>query len=296
MRFAVCIWELDAPGNSIEKLAADGVTDVELGPKPFMEWDDAAIARLSQRFADVGIKIFAAHAPFDGEDNIASPDKKARRKAMENHIKMLYRAAVAGVSHVVVHPGIAGTDEQIRAMETLLPSSLTDLLEVADRVGVSVALENMIPGRPCSSSKRLRELVESISSPRLGICFDAGHAHISREDVNNAFRALHDLTIAIHLSDNDGGWDRHLQPPYGTINWTDLSKTVNTSGFSAPITVEAAPWGGASWKCMLREMDALFTTGRLSICFDGIDVMPICVKCGHYLFGTKQKWFCACRG
>lgn len=296
MKLAVCIWDLKTPDETIRDLAANDLEFVELGPDFFMAQDEQTIRETTAKFEDAGISIFAGHAPFVGpEANLSSLNTAERQKAVENHKKMLHRAALAHSRHIVVHPGQHADLPDIPKMERLVKISLEELLPVAEETGVKLAVENMPPEYPCWSSRILRDLVEDFSSEWIGACFDTGHAHMGpQRGVAEAFKTLRDVIIAFHVHDNDGTWDRHMQPPYGTIDWVSFAKILKEVSFDDPISIEALPWTGSTWRTELREMEALFTSGQLLIKQNGRDIRPMCTKCGHYLFGTEGNSFCGC--
>ena len=195
---------------------------------------------------------------------------------------------------MIVHPGRHASGDDIPRMEEILPSSLEEVLKTAERTGVKLALENMLPEHPGYSSETVREIVEGINSPFLGVCFDTGHAHVNREGEIAAFDNLKDLIIAFHLQDNDSTRDMHLQPPYGTVNWDKLVPMIKELNFQDPMAVEAMPWGGASFGMLLKEIKALFGDGLVEVVLDGFKARAICPLCGRYMFRSGDGWFCGC--
>lgn len=294
MKFMVAIWTLTDPERTAEKLSADGVTAVELGPAFMMSETEAGIKAAAHCFKEKGISIFAVHAPLDNKDSLSGLDKDVREKAIDDHRRLLERAALAGAHHVVVHAGTFTEAHEIPEMEKIASGSLEKLLGLAEKLNMKLALENLPAGYPGCNSGNLRRIVEDIASPWLGVCLDTGHAHISGEGVDHAFAVLRDLIIAFHLHDNNGVADQHLQPPYGTIDWSAFGRVLAQMNFTDLICIEALPWRNASWAMELKEVETLFTKGRLHVPFEGKQVALICQECGHYLFGTEQDWFCAC--
>ena len=167
-------------------------------------------------------------------------------------------------------------------------------MRTAEEVHVRLALENMLPGHLCADAASLRALLDDIASPHLGACFDTGHAHVNKEHVVSAFTALRERIIAFHLQDNDGNGDKHLQPPYGAIDWEAFRDELRSMAFAHPLAVEAAPWNGASWGVLLRELRALFSEGVLTVRVGDRSLKAVCPQCGRYCFGTREHWFCAC--
>jgi sugar phosphate isomerase/epimerase len=204
---------------------------------------------------------------------------------------------MASAACLVIHPGTrcaVGTGEETRRLERL-NLSLDTLIQAAETAGVALALENMLPDHVGCSSATLRRVVEGFDSPFLGICLDTGHAHLSEEGLAETFATLRDRIITFHLQDNDGHADRHLQPPYGTIDWASFAGQFRRMDFPHPVAIEAPPWNGASWDLQLREMRALFAGQTLTVRVGGRDVWAVCPRCRHLYFGTVEEPFCGCR-
>jgi hypothetical protein len=128
------------------------------------------------------------------------------------------------------------------------------------------------------------------------VCFDSGHAHLNEEGVRAAFANLRERIITFHLQDNGGNRDVHLQPPYGSIDWEPFARDLRSLDFPHPVAVEARPWHGAAWSVLLREMNSLFSEGRLVVSLGNTKVKVICAQCGRYCFGNPQNWSCGCSG
>ena len=291
--------------ETISYLDENNLEAIECGYQYFMESNNQSLRELSKAFADNGKRIWSVHAPFGKETNLSAIDDEERAKALETNQKLLQKVGIAGVEMIVVHPGVSeDNEENLKTMSSLIVESLAELVVAAEQEGVKLALENMLPKHPGSDDEELLNMVKQIDSPWLGVCFDSGHAHVAG-DMRKHFETLKDSIITFHIQDNDGTRDMHLQPGYGTTNWRDFADVLNTMNFTDPIVIEAAPWGGAGAKWMLKEVYALLKNDQLS--FEGPEstwftiVNPSsqwlarCPKCGHHVFGTPEDWFCRCR-
>jgi sugar phosphate isomerase/epimerase len=286
---------LDPEESVIASLRAKGVTALEPGAVFLTRHDKAAIEAVGEWCRASGIKVYACHAPFGGPDDISLPDEDDRQQAVASIEDSLVRAALAGAECVVIHPSGSGLEAAERATRLAqLIRSLEALIPSAERAGVNLALENMLPRHLGDHSAEMMGIVQHFDSPRLGICFDVGHAHLNPEGVLGAFEVLYDRIITFHLQDNDGNRDRHLQPPYGTIDWAQFVRLCRPDDFTFPWSVETAPWNGVGWDVMLREMRALFLRGLLTVPWQGEQMRAICDRCGRYCFGTVDDWFCGC--
>ena len=239
------------------------------------------------------------HAPFGDACNLAHPDVLSRHHAVEYHKFVLERVALAGVSLAVIHPGAFSREEEVPQNLPLLLHSLEELLPVAERLGVRLALKNIVPREPGPGFQALRQVVQKMGSRWLGVCFDTDHAHMAG-GVKAGMEILKDFIITFHLADNDGTvqscmWDHFLQPPYGVIPWHEFRSVFQTMGFASPIVVKAIPWTGEGYGHMRREVSALLRGELMRVDVNGMPTRVRCLRCGHLRFGTVQHSWCACR-
>ncbi len=192
---------------------------------------------LAAALATTGLKP-VVHAPPDLRVGARDGDRAAEG--------LLSYAAEIGATHVVYHA--CALPDAPESEDALLfeARSLAALSLRAERLGVTIAVENLAPvfpgPEPLSASPMvLRGLANRIGSERLGICLDLGHAHIVAERRRTSLEALIepvlDTVTLFHLHDNLGArWqpsgaesgvdplrlDLHLPPGRGTLPWERL--------------------------------------------------------------------------
>jgi sugar phosphate isomerase/epimerase len=198
--------------------------------------------------------VAVIHAPADLLAGTPSDDR-----AFEG---LLAYAAEIGATHVVYHahalPDHPSAEDRLLA-ET---RSLARLTARAERLGVTIAIENLAPTYPgperlSDTPLVLRALAHRIGSPRLGLCIDLGHAHIvaglKHASVAHLVRPALDTAVLFHLHDNLGArWDRstppgldplrldlHLAPGRGTLPWDVAAPLV--FAHDAPLLLEVHP-------------------------------------------------------
>ena len=294
MEFAICQWTPDVSGEAIESLRGEGVTALEPGPS-FLDAEEVALESAAARFQAAGIRLYSAHAYFGGYNDLSLLEEDKRKKAVAYHEQALRRAASAGVSCVVIHPSgrLETAGEETRRLDQLC-ASVETLLKTAEKTGVRLGLENMLPDHIGQESATIRRIVDEFDSSYLGVCFDIGHAHLVEEGVVTSFMNLRERIITFHLQDNDGQRDRHLQPPYGTLDWAAFVREFRCFEFPFPMAVEAPPWNKASWRSLLREMRGLFSGDLLTVAVGDRQVWVVCPECKHYLFGSLEDPYCGC--
>jgi sugar phosphate isomerase/epimerase len=176
---------------------------------------------------------------------------------------LLAYSAQIGATHVVYHacalPDVPESEDAL----LFEARSLAALSHDAERLDVTIAVENLAPVYPepealSANPMVLRGLANRIGSERVGICLDLGHAHIVAERRRTSLEALVepvlDTVTLFHLHDNLGArWrpsntdsgidplllDLHLPPGRGTLPWRRLASAL--AAHPAPLMLEVHP-------------------------------------------------------
>ncbi len=99
--------------------------------------DEAYLAQLKQRAADLGVKSLLIMV--DGEGALGDPDSAGRAKAVENHYRWVDAAKFLGCHSIRVNAQSAGEyNEQMK----LAADGLARLTEYAEEYDVNVIVEN----------------------------------------------------------------------------------------------------------------------------------------------------------
>jgi len=296
MEFAICHGGLEQPQVTTNILLENEITMIESGADFFLNSDEDTIIQAGREFVAKGISIRSVHAPFGSDYSLSNFDDAKREESIQIHEALLYQASLAGVEMIVIHPGEhAQSIEDIEVMKGLATDSILQLVGASEETGVRLAVENMPPGCPGAKVDDLVEILESVDSMSLGICFDVGHANLTKNMID-FINVVGNSIITIHLHDNDGTYDMHLQPPYGTTNWRNFTEMIVDVGYMEPMTIEAAPWGGASFKQMVKETSAVIEGALNSEELQSGDsnIGLRCLKCGHAILRSEGQWFCNC--
>jgi sugar phosphate isomerase/epimerase len=176
---------------------------------------------------------------------------------------MLGYAAEIGAKFVVYHacalPDAASSEDAL----LFEARSLAALSRQAERLGVTIAIENLAPVYPGPESLSanpmvLRGLAHRIGSERIGVCLDIGHAHISADarhtQVDVFCENVLDAVCLFHVHDNYGVRERpvgeakgvdplrldlHLPPGRGTVPWERIAPHL--ADHRAPLVLEVHP-------------------------------------------------------
>lgn len=172
-------------------------------------------------------------------------------------------AAEAGAEQVVYHARSLPDEPRHGDRRLSETRSLARAALLAERLGVTIAIENLAPVYPGPLSvsaipANLRALVRRLDSEAVRICLDIGHANVVAGLQRTALTALvdpvFDLVSLFHIHDNLGGrWratddrpeldplrlDLHLVPGRGSIPWDDVAPAL--VAHPAPLVMEIHP-------------------------------------------------------
>jgi len=166
--------------------------------------------------------------------SIVDPEKRNRIDAMDEIKRAIDVAEYAPFRFLVQHLGRSDEYDDPKKFEAAL-SSIEHLRAFARQLGVSLLVEN-IPN-DLSTPERLKELLQALHYPDLGICFDTGHAHLM-SSVHQAFGVLEDRICSTHVHDNKRDRDAHLWPGQGTIEWSQTMQSLRSAPRTPALLLE----------------------------------------------------------
>ncbi|MCM8830520.1 MAG: sugar phosphate isomerase/epimerase [Candidatus Omnitrophica bacterium] len=249
-----------------------GITAIEINSGFTNGKTEKEIEAMGKKYKLSGIELYSFHLPFSPDDDIASLYETKRNEAVDRLTKIMEQASLSGSKVVILHPSTNPYCMELEGFDRYLVQmgkSLERLIPAAERLNLSIALENMLPGidgdRFGSNPEHFTIFAEKFSHPHLGFCLDTGHANVSFPSDGPLvfFDAMKKYLIAFHIQDNSGDRDLHLAPGYGLIDWKAIFKKMAEIKFSHPACIETPPFGPANhykysadlWKKMFKEID-----------------------------------------
>ncbi len=269
-----CMWtsiyyELP-PEDAVRRIAELGWPAIELSTEHLVTLrEDSGSDRRTAAFGEVvretGLVMDQAHLTITVD--VACMDGDRRRADQAIVRRDLEILAALGIGHGVLHPGGHGrreTEAEAGEQNTLRAEAIAELAGVAEGLGVRIALENGMRSMGPDGEHAwngtvagIRELIEQIGSPALGICLDTGHANLEGWDNAEAVRVAGDLLVALHIADNDGSGDQHLIPYCrgSKIDWVSVVAALKELGYANSFNLEIPGERGRP----LPIMDAVVT-------------------------------------
>lgn len=228
-------------------LSLDTVSGLGDGRPSFDDDWRGVLYSFGNRAAARGLTLPVCHLPF----YMPNPDDgDAMARFSKTQLMGLDAAAMLKIPCAVIHPIVRHSSQRKRRSwldENLL--YLAPIRERAARLGVTLAVENMTgvpyPHAPDETVYGSRAVDVRLLADRLdtGICWDFGHAHLSRLCQSAELATVGDRLRMIHIHDNDGIHDRHRIPFEGSIDWDDALRGLRAIDFHS-----------MSWRCLNLEL------------------------------------------
>ncbi len=174
-----------------------------------------------------GLNVIFAHLGYPNINEIWV-DSEEGEQLVEKYQKDIQACKDNDIPMVVMH---LTSKEKAPAYNELGLRRIQEIVDYAKEIGVKVAFENTkIKGY-------LDYVIGHIKNDNVGICYDSGHCHAHFQDEFN-FPFFQDRIFAVHLHDNKEGWDQHLFPFDGSIDWETVIRNLKEEHYEGPITME----------------------------------------------------------
>jgi sugar phosphate isomerase/epimerase len=249
LAFSTLLYENSSLAVALRKFAQAGIANLEiwgdtthLDPRN-QQADISEVARLCR---ELDLNVLSLHSPFNIPfDGNPMEGFWEWEKLVCNTV---VQASLLDAGLVVVHPMSFGnyfSPVEYRVQSALTRKSLLNIANIAAKVGIRIAVENMptsdihLFGRDLC---RLHDFVASSGFDNLGLCMDTGHVIYNGGDPVDQFRRCHDRIFSIHMHDNirSSGKDLHLVPGFGSINWNAFIEALEDCSYAGNLVLELA--------------------------------------------------------
>ena len=196
----------------------------------------AYFEEISRAAEDIGIQLIQAHAPMGKP--LVDPDGIL----LADTIRCVDACGAWGIPNLVVHsgyrPGISPEETFAENREFFLP-----ILHRAEKYGVNILVENFnkmsVDGLYwIDNAPDLLAQIECVNHPLFHAVWDTGHANMQPMPQDEALRLLGSHIRALHIQDNMGNADSHLQPFMGTMNMDEVMCGLQDIGYTGYFTFE----------------------------------------------------------
>lgn len=191
-----------------------------------------------------GIYAWQAHGPWCWPPPSCSTVSE-QKQCVEDAKKGIRGTATLGAKNFIVHPlmpfgwQMIG-DEHVNEFFDINYDYIRQIVVEGANYGVNVCLENMpMPDLPLGSVQQVLDFVKKVNHPNLKICLDTGHTLIYDFQPGDAVRLIgKDLLSALHVHDNNGQRDQHLDPGQGIGKWKDFASALYEINFEGVFSLE----------------------------------------------------------
>lgn len=188
-----------------------------------------------------GLEIYQAHGPWRYPPRDATAEDRLER--FEKMTRAVEGTAILGCKKMVIHPLMPfGINDEGHEQETyeINLDFMGKLSEVGKANDVVICYENMpMPLLSMASVPSILKVVREINSDYFKVCLDVGHSIITKNVPGNAVRMIgKDTLAALHIHDNNGKHDVHIQPYAGVIDWENFCMALKDIGFDGVMSFE----------------------------------------------------------
>ncbi len=193
----------------------------------------AVLQKQKQKLAGFKGKI-SLHGVFQ-DLIIHSRDKEIAQIAKQRIADNLKVASELGATQVVFHGNFNPFIKDEGYRKNWIEKNTDFWLQMLESYNGTILIENCWESTP----QVFRNLLDSVNSPRLKICFDIGHAHVySKIPVKEWFVTLGRDIPYVHMSDNAGEIDQHMELGKGNIDWQEFSSLIEKQEINPEIVLE----------------------------------------------------------
>lgn len=227
---------------AMTKMQGLGLNDFDIIMVPGHLWHDELSAgqrsTLAAQLRADGIRIESLNLPAL-DQNLVSCIPEMRAYAIALYTKTMELGADLGARGVVVVPGrVSALFPPAQAeSEGWLVDGLTQLLKVAERLGLNIYVESH-PQTPIPTVDRIERFFNQILHDRLKIAYDVSNAEFVAENQVDAIRRLGPRLGQVHLSDGTRSSWRHDRIGLGTVKFAAIVQALEAVQFSGICVLE----------------------------------------------------------
>lgn len=235
IRLAVKWGMIDVAGGVGDRFAAcraAGLEGVELiSPLP------ASAAELRSASQATGVPIHGTVNDRHWQVRMSDPDPAVRDRAATIMTRAVRDTAALGGHSVLLVPGVVGDDATHDEVWSRSTEVIRDVLPTAAALGVRVLIENVWNGF-CETPERLRDYVDGLASPWVGVYYDLGNAQ-KFSPSERWIRVLGRRIVKLDVKDWGvaGGFGKIGD---GDVDWAAVRAALDAIGFTGWATAEVA--------------------------------------------------------
>jgi L-ribulose-5-phosphate 3-epimerase len=213
--------------DTIELRSVDGI--------PLADLPETAFAQVAAAVEDAGLRVVAVCSRIGGWSRGADQDFTAD---LDEFRVLSRRCRTLGTRHVRImsYPGGGLAEPAWRAAVIERTRVLADH---AERTGLSLLHENCA-GWAGTSARRMRELLDAVNSPALGLLFDTGNGIAYGYSAYDLLSEIVEWVRHVHIKDAEGGAGapEYRLPGHGRSRVADCLRLLLDTGYTGVLSIE----------------------------------------------------------
>jgi inosose dehydratase len=199
--------------------------------------NDARRSQVRRHAEKAGIAIAAVNA----HSNLSPRDPERRAENTKFVQGAVQLAADLGAKTVV---SVAGVKDAYGYEQWYFDwgiQSLREIVPIADRLGVTIAIEaGSPPGCLVYNLRTMQQLLAAEGLDSVRVLFDPAHYQIRGDSPVDAFLALQDKVVHVHAKDAAGDPENIIFPPLGEgeIDFEQLAAAMAKTGYAGYLAME----------------------------------------------------------
>ena len=223
--------------KSIQRVAKYGYDAIELVGEP-TSYDPPKLRRAAE---ESGIAVSSVCSIYTAERDLASPEAKARKAAVEYVKEVADLAAAVACPVIIVAPTACmkmtpwkdPAEERQWAIESIRAAG-----EYAQSVGVNLTLEcwNRYETYMINRLAQGLELMREVNLPNIGVMGDTFHMNIDEANIADAFRLVGKNLNHVHLADSN-----RAAPGTGHTDFLPILQALKDIDYQGYLSFELLP-------------------------------------------------------
>ena len=218
------------------------ITNLDVLKESPVTTDPESVVEMAKKH---GVNLWSFHLPFSRWLHPANLDCELDKQAMDILEKYTRIALEMGIKIVVIHPSSEPNEDKDRpALIEKAIKNLSYLSKICRENGAVLAVEDLPRTCLCNHSSDMLQILRAV--PDLQMTFDTNH--ISQQSNPAFLQSLLDggmkgRIATIHISDYDGGNEKHRLPFDGNNDWAEIARLLDELDFCGVAMYELSkPW------------------------------------------------------
>jgi len=246
--------------EAARRIGALGYDGIEIGAKRPHAWpqdlDKKRRNELKAYINSCGLKV-SAICPSSYNFNLASCIENERKDSSKYYRDCVQLAADFGSSVVVVVPGWIVFPTSYEQTWEWSKQGLRDAIELAEDIGVTLALEpiNSYWVDLVTKTDHALKMMKELNSKSVKVMLDTQHIFLERENPVDAVKKCGENLVHVHCQDAVSASDRRFVPGEGEFGFESFVKALHQIGYKGHLSVEH--WGPSIDQIALKSKEYL---------------------------------------